>query len=302
MNWSKIFKITGFTLLIIACFAWADITWAQDSLGGEWSKYLKGNLPGFSQTTNVSGEDLALSLTKRAISLLRTTIGIIAVVFGVIFGMQLIFSNGKEESVTKAKQNFLWLLLGFFILMIGESIANIFNPETATQEALIDFNAANDQLRIIADYISWLFGSVLVLLMTVSGVRMITAGGKEETLNKEKAHLGWSGIGMLAILLARNIVNAIYVVNSPDNITAGEVSSTITEIASLVRLMLAFLGPITLIFTLYAGLLYVTNFGNDEQLNKAKRLLLAGITGIVIIYAALAITNTLVSAPLVPSI
>lgn len=297
-NTKKILKTVGLCSLFLALFFVANKTgFAQDSLGGQWDKYLRGALPGFNQAASATGEDLAVNLVKRFIGILRLIIGAVALVFGVIFGIQMIFSQGKEETLTKTKQNFLWLFLGFAILMIAENIANIFNPETASSEALIKFDDATDQLREIINYISWLFGSILVLLMTISGIRMITAGGKEETLNKEKAHLGWSGIGMLLILLARNIVNVIYVVNSPNDIVAGNTDGVITEIASIIRLLLAFLGPVAVIFTIYAGFLYVTNFGNDEQINKAKRLIVAGITGIVIIYAAFAITNVFLTLP-----
>ena len=303
LSYKKVLKVIGITFLLAGFFLIGVKTgFAQDSLGGEWDKYLKGTLPGFRNTTNATGEDLTINLVKRFIGILKLLIGTIALIFGLVFGMQMIFSNGKEESLTKAKQNFLWLFFGFVILMVSENLANIFNPESATSDALINFNDATDQLRQIINYLSWLFGSVLALLMTISGLRMITAGGKEETLNKEKTHLIWSGIGMLVVLLARNIVNVIYVINSPDEIIAGNASGFIAEMAGVIRLMLAFLGPIAVAFTIYAGFLYVTGFDNEEQINKAKRLIIAGVTGIIIIYSAFAITNTFLTAPVIPSV
>lgn len=296
----KIKKYIGPALFMgLVFFMLARTGYAQDSLGGDWDQYLRGALPGFNGVSeNTTGQDLAINLVRRGIGILKFVIGAVALILGVIFAIQLIFSQGKEENITKAKQNFLWLFVGFAILMIADNIADIFNPETATSEALIDFNAGQDQLRQIANYIKWLFGSIIILLMTVSGFRMIMAGGKEEVLTKEKTHLAWSGIGMLVILLASNIVNAIYVVNAPDDIQAGETGDVITQVIGLIRLALVFLGPIVIAFTIFAGFMFLTSFNNEDQANKAKRMIIAGITGIVIIYAAFAIVNTFAGANL----
>ena len=70
----------------------------------------------------------------------------------------LVFARGKEEVITKQKTNFLYVFMGFIILIISENVAGIFNPEKATTDKLIDFEAAHDQLRDIVDYIKWLLG------------------------------------------------------------------------------------------------------------------------------------------------
>ena len=128
----------------------------------------------------------------------------------------------------------------------------------------------------------------------------MTADGKEETLTKEKMHLAWSGIGMLAILLASNIVNAIYVVNSStDEVTAGSSTTAVQEIGSVIRLLLVFLGPLAVIFTIYAGFMYLTSFDNEERSKKSRTMIVSGVTGIVIIYTAYALVNTFMVAKLV---
>ena len=216
-----------------------------------------------------------------------------ALLFGIIYAGSLALARGREETIAKQKTNFLWVFVGFVVLMVADTVSDIFNPVKATSEDLIDFEATHDQLRDVANYLKWLFGSVVALLMTISGIRLITAGGDEERITKEKRHLVWSGIGMLIILLASNIVNAIYVMNEKTGvITAAGPKEGIMEIGGIIRLFLVFLGPIAVLFTIYAGFMYLTSFNNEEKLNKAKKMIIAGVTAIIIIYAAFALIST----------
>jgi hypothetical protein len=279
--------------ICLAIFLVLKTAHAADSyLGTEWDKYLQGNLKNFAGADSKTGEALAINLIRNLIRIARYIIGAVALVFGILFGMELVLSRGKEETITKQKTNFLWTLLGFIILIVSENVANIFNPESATTQRLIDFGAARDQLRDGVNYIKWLFGSVVVLFMSISAIRMITAGGDEEMITKQKRNLTWSMIGMLVILLANNLVNAFYIINEPKEVVPASATVAITEIASVIKLILVFLGPLAIIFTIYAGFLYLTAMDNEDRSGKAKRMIVGGVTGIVIIYSAYALINT----------
>jgi len=285
--------ISSIAVLCLAVFLVAKTAHAADSyLGTEWDKYLQGNLKTFAGASGKTGEALAINLIQNIIRIARYMVGAVALVFGVIYGLELIIGRGKEDVITKQKQNFLWTLLGFIILIASENIARVFNPEAATTARMIDFGAARDQLRDAVNYIKWLFGSVAVLFMTISGLRMMLASGDEEAITKQKRNLTWSMIGMLVILLANNIVNAIYVIKEPKEIIPAQASAGIMELTGVIKLILVFLGPIAIIFTIYAGFIYLTAADNEEKTSQAKRMIIGGITGIVIVYAAYALANT----------
>lgn len=285
-----LWPVAVFCLLL---FVGLKVAYAQGSLGSEWDQFLKGDLKSFRGPDNATGEELAASVIKRLIGIVKYIMGGVALLFGILYATSLIFARGKEESISKQKTNFLWVFMGFVVLMIAEQVAGIFNPEHATSEKLIDFKAGNDQLRDIAGYLKSLFYSIIVLLMTISGIRLITAGGNQEEIDKQKRNLTFSGIGMLVVLLASNIVNAIYVVNEETGqASVAEAEVGITEIGGIIRLILVFLGPIAVAFTIYAGFMYLTALDNEERATKARRMIVAGITGITIIYAAYALVNT----------
>lgn len=269
---------------------------AQSYLGDEWNKYLN-DVPGFAPTGQ-TGEELAVGFIRNLVRIVRNIVGAVALIMGVIYGLRLVIGRGQEEVITKQKTNFLYALMGFLILIISENVAGIFNPERATSEALIDFEASRDQLRDIANYIKWMLGSVIVLFGIISAFRMISAQGKDEEITKQKNNLTWSGIGMLFILLANNIVNAIYVVRSPRETSAASPDTAIGELTGVIRLILVFIGPVAIAFTIYAGFMYLTALDNEERATKAKRMIVMGIVAITTIYGAYAVVNTITSADL----
>ena len=54
---------------------------------------------------------------------------------------------------------------------------------------------------------------------------------------------------------------------------------------------LALLGVAFLAYTVYAGWLWLTAAGNDEQITKAKRILRAALMGMIIVLGAYLITR-----------
>lgn len=300
MNQNKNHSFTGITKFLLGIFFLGGcfyifplVAEAQGVLGDQWDKYLNG-VQGFS-ASNKSGEELAINFVQNLIRIVRNVVGAGALVLGVIYGLSLVMSRGQEEKISKQKTNFLWVFVGFVVLIISENVATIFNPEESTSKALVDFNATRDQMRDVVDYIKWLLGSIIVLLMAVSAVRMVTAGGDEETINSEKKNITWSLIGILVILLANSIVNSIYLLNAPDEAVAAPATTGITEIAGVIRLILVFIGPLAIAFTIYAGFLYLTSLDDEEGSKQAKTMIVAGVVSIVIIYGAYALVNTFTS-------
>lgn len=267
---------------------------AQSLIGDEWNKYLQ-NIPGFISTGSQTGETLVIDFVLNLIRIVRNIIGIVAVILAVVYGLRLVLARGQEDTISKQRSNFLWLFVGFIVLIIAQNVAQIFNPEQATSTALVDFNAARDQLRSVVDYLKWLLGSIVVLYMVIVAYRMITAGDDEETIGKQKKSLTWGLLGMMTILLASNIVNMVYVLRGSDETAAAAPTTAITEISSIIRLILVFMGPIAIIFTIYAGFLYLTALDNEDRAKTARGMIIAGIVAIVIIYGAYALVNTFTS-------
>ena len=87
------------------------------------------------------------------------------------------------------------------------------------------------------------------------------------------------------------------------NESAGKVAAYDTQVSSyssnflqtkagqIVGTVLSFVGVLFLILMIYAGILWMTAQGNDQQVSKAKSLLINGVIGLIIVFAAYAITS-----------
>ena len=62
------------------------------------------------------------------------------------------------------------------------------------------------------------------------------------------------------------------------------------RVGQIIGIVLSFIGVIFLVLMIYAGILWMTAAGNDQQVNKAKNLLINAIIGLIIVFAAYAIT------------
>jgi len=92
-------------------------------------------------------------------------------------------------------------------------------------------------------------------------------------------------------------------------ISPGDAPSAISEatggegslrdlIKTMLNYALGFLGFVATIMVIYGGVLYVTSAGSDENVAKAKKILLYAAVGIIIILISFALVNTILGAGL----
>lgn len=70
----------------------------------------------------------------------------------------------------------------------------------------------------------------------------------------------------------------------------------IETIVGIIQVIIGFLGIVALIIVLIGGFKWMTAAGNEEKVAEAKKLLGAGVIGLVIILAAWAITTFVIGA------
>ncbi len=68
-----------------------------------------------------------------------------------------------------------------------------------------------------------------------------------------------------------------------------------TIIGNFIKIALSLLGVLLVIFILYAGFIWMTANGDTKKVEKAKEILKQAIIGIVIIFAAYAITSFVIT-------
>lgn len=103
---------------------------------------------------------------------------------------------------------------------------------------------------------------------------------------------------MIGLLIGVKRANAYdFVKDSGAQATAeetGHLSMPFTDpmgiVGVIIGVVLSFVGVIFLILTIYAGYLWMTASGNEEQIKKAQNILRNSIVGLIIVLSAYAIT------------
>ena len=63
------------------------------------------------------------------------------------------------------------------------------------------------------------------------------------------------------------------------------------RVGIIIGSLLSFIGVLFMILIIYGGLLWMTARGNEQQVEKAKKLIIQSIIGLIIVLSAYAITN-----------
>ena len=66
-------------------------------------------------------------------------------------------------------------------------------------------------------------------------------------------------------------------------------------VMAIVRILLGFLGIIAILIMLYGGFVWLTAAGNEEKVGTAKKIITAGIMGLVIIFVSYAIAEFVIT-------
>ncbi len=125
-----------------------------------------------------------------------------------------------------------------------------------------------------------------------------------KTALKKGLKQGLIVLGLTTVLLT--IFSALGGVASAQLIQQGDVPSSIAQatggegsirnlILNIVNFFLLFLGLIAVIMIIYGGITYVTAGGNQEHVEKAKKIIMYAIIGIVIVLISFALVRTVIS-------
>lgn len=74
--------------------------------------------------------------------------------------------------------------------------------------------------------------------------------------------------------------------------TGGE-GSFRSLILTFLNFFLGFLGLLAVVMVIYGGILYITGAGEQDKLDKGKKIIMYAVVGIVIILLAFALVNTI---------
>ena len=214
-------------------------------------------------------------------------------------GMSLINSQA-EDKLTKAKQTIASTLIGLMLVYISqELVTSFFEVQVSGVQdglplqwsALLIF-----QITGIMNWVTTLMAVVGIAMIVVAGLRVISSFGKEEGITQMRTTVLGIAAGMILILI-RPVINMTLGID--ENAIAGSLNPSATpiiaEIAHIMANLLLFLALIAVSVVIYAGVMMIISFGNEEQLGKSRGLIFRAIIGLVVILMSYSLAAFVVS-------
>jgi len=279
-----------------------------------------GTIP--TPTQDLTGQDIVVELVQTALKYAKILISIIAIGVIIFMGVRMVVAGDNEETVKKSTTGLLYALVAFAIVRMSQDIGRIVGffkdnqgfGDNVSNGGIIGsadqitqrLGIFDKQVEILMTFIKYLIGSLAVAVVVINGVRLVTGGGEEENIKKARNGILAALGGLVLMTVANTFVTKVFYkvdrttysgidggVNPQTDLSAG-----IGELVGITNFIVSFVGPILVLIIIVAGVLYLTAGGEEEKMNKAKRLLIAGVLGLVVIYGSFALVSTIISGSL----
>lgn len=219
---------------------------------------------------------------RSPVTVINVIVGVVAFVFLIYIAILFFFADGDPQSLTTARKYLAYVALGLAIVSLAEFAAfQLLDPSTEGAEPRLTSDTTAKALGMkidqIIDYIEIFITGVMLLLMGLSGYSMITSNDTEEVVTNERKFLTSFLVGGALILLSE-VITLVFSDRSPqDAIFRGG-----NQVVGIINYALTFLGFMSFAMLVLAGFYYVTSFGKDDQMERAKKIILGSVLGIVV--------------------
>lgn len=314
---TKVNKITKFILeflfvMILMSLAIHFVAFAEASFlpvdDATRNIYKSGNIP--SPNANDSGMDILKKAVLGGLKYVKIITVAVGVLMLTLMGYTLVTQGDNEEEVTKAKKGMIFTIIAFMMISMAEGIAKVFDMSTGTlfgspTEIINRVHLFDKQAEIFVTFAKYVIGAYCTLQLVRHGSKFITSGGNEEETGKHKKGILYNLSGLLLVNLGDIAINKVFY--KVDKTTYSGISGVhpavdakagVEQLVGITNFIVTFVGPIGVLMLIVGAVMYATAGGQDEQLQKAKRILISAGIGLVIIFGAFAIVSTVLAGKL----
>lgn len=232
------------------------------------------------------------------IDLMKYLLGSIAVLMLITHSIELIAAGKEsEDKITKGKNFLKYALFGLVLVFVSEEAIKLafFGEEgeaLRSEESAAEFARAGGTLiKGIYTFLEVFIGSIAVLMLILAGFQMLVNSANEEAVGKARTRIWMSILGLVIIGISELAIKDIIFKDQGTEIDVERGRELLVQITNFLA---SVIGTIAVGAFVYAGFLYVLNFGNEEATGKAKKIMFGAVIGIVLAAAAFAIVATVV--------
>jgi len=228
---------------------------------------------------------------------IKNLAGGLAVIWIIIAGARMVLAQGDENTITEQKKAILFGVIGLVtILLVDRSIDALYGAPGVIRTELTPDTAFSNEVYGVITFIKAIVGTVAILFIVVSGIKMLVAQGEEEQITKQKRTILYIAIGLIMLAIDRVIINNIFIIptQQSDQIKSSNITRLINLFGTVIQFILGFVGLIALGALIYGGATMIMNYGNDEMVEKSKKIIKNAVIGILVILSAYTIVASLV--------
>lgn len=190
---------------------------------------------------------------------------------------------------------------------LNSTFCKVFSGNTATTSGDgIEFPnpvGAKDLLSLVGNIMNGLRSVIVVVaivFIVIGGIMYMSSAGSEKMIDRAKAIIGGALIGLAITLAAPTFLKEI--IKILGNASGGDPNAvvsnalTIYEIAvRVLNFLLSVAGVLAIIGLVVGGVFYFTSYGDEERIEKGKRIISASLIGIAITLAAVLIVKQIMN-------
>jgi hypothetical protein len=246
---------------------------------------------------SASGERQINELALGVVNTIKNIVAGLAVIWIVYAGARMIFAQGDENVISEQKRAIFYGILGLVaILLVGRGVDFLYGPAGVVRTELTHDQGFSNEVYGMATFLKAIVGIIAILFIIISGIRMMFAAGDESEITKQRTSLLWVGVGLILIAVDQVIVKNLFVipVANSDQIKTSNVTALINTLGTVLQFVLGFVGLIAFAILIYGAATMIANYGDEQMVEKSKKIIKNAIIGILVILSAYTIVATLV--------
>lgn len=215
-------------------------------------------------------------------------------------GLKLINSQ-DEGKLETAKRTIASALVGLMLAPLGDRILfAVFNP---SGQGLGNPSTLTFEIGGIIDWTLVLIIPIAILMIVLSAIRAVASFGKEDGADMVRQTVYGVVLGLGILIFAGAIKATLGLQESLDDVSPAtpgppEALAIVTRGVEVVTGVLQFMALVALAIIIYAGMIMILNFGNDEQFTRAKGIVYRAVIGLVIILLSTVLITFIVNVVL----
>jgi len=201
--------------------------------------------------------------------------------------------NAKEQAKTVLTLSIAGLILAYIIEPIIMAFYGA-TGEVPVGNACTGVGVLNSTASNLIDWSLTILALAAVLSIIITGLKALYNFTSDEGVTEIRKAIISIGMG-IGIIALRVALTAAFTGSALCN-TTPDPGTLIGKVVNIVNAFLLFIGLAAVAVVIYAGILYLTSFGNEGQAEKGKGLLIRSLLGLVVILLSYALVRFVIGA------